>query len=250
MANTLSTLVAATFVTAVLAGCAAPNNTGETLTVCSDIPYPPFEYVDESSPLGYSGFDMDLISAVGERIGREVSIVETGFDAITSGEALAAGVCDLAISAITITPERAEQIAFSDVYFEWLLSLLVNEGSTITSLNDLVSGVVVGVQNDTTGAYFAMENAPNADIVNFNEPGELVRALQENNIDAIIDDSVAIAGYLANSSSVVVDSFTTGEAYGIAFEKDSPLIAEVDAALAEIRADGTYDELVQRYFSG
>jgi polar amino acid transport system substrate-binding protein len=245
---------AAAALAVVLAACggsdeaAAPAEELPPLTVCSDIPYPPFEFEDPSSPIGYSGFDIELIAAIAEQLGRDVVIVESGFDALTSGAAMAAGQCDVAVAAMTITPERAEQIDFSDVYYEAIQSLLVPEGSAITSIADLVEGVRVGVQSGTTGADYAEQNVPGAEIVGFENPGDLLTALTAGTIDAVLQDAPVNEGHAAENATVVVETYDTGESYGIAFEKGDPLVADVNAALAALRADGTYDALFDKYF--
>jgi ABC-type amino acid transport substrate-binding protein len=92
------------------------------LLVCSDIPYPPFEFEDEDGE--FTGFDIELVEAIGMRLGLEVEVIALGFDPIASGTALNAGQCDLAASAITITDERAESLRFSDPYYDATQSLL------------------------------------------------------------------------------------------------------------------------------
>ena len=231
----------------VLVACGGEEAAGP-LTVCSDIPYPPFEFEDASSELGYSGFDIELIAAIGEELGREVEIVVTGFDALTSGTAMAAGTCELAISAMTITPERDEQIDFSDPYYEADQSLLVPNGSMIASIADLVGGVVVGVQTGTTGEIYANENVPGAEIRAFEGGGDLLTALAAGQVDAVIQDLPVNVEEAAKGATTVVETYPTGEFYGIAFEEGSELVGPVNEALAAVRGDGTYDALFQKYF--
>jgi len=240
---------AAAALTLVLAACGGDDESA-TLNVCSDIPYPPFEFVDPDSPLGYSGFDIELIAAIGERLGRDVEIVESGFDALTSGAAMAAGQCEVAIAAMTITAERAENIDFSDVYYESIQSLLVPEGSAITSIGDLVAGLRVGVQSGTTGEEYADENVPGAEIVGFENPGDLLTALVAGTIDAVLQDAPVNEDFALANAATVVETYDTGESYGIAFEKGSELVGPVNEALAALRADGTYDALFDKYFRG
>jgi polar amino acid transport system substrate-binding protein len=247
MRHPFRAVAAAAALTVVLAACGGDDESA-TLKVCSDIPYPPFEFVDPESPLGYSGFDIELIAAIGEQLGRDVEIVEAGFDALTSGAAMAAGQCEVAIAAMTITAERAQQIDFSDVYYEAIQSLLVPDGSAIRSISDLVAGVRVGVQSGTTGEEYAEENVPGAEIVGFENPGDLLTALVAGTIDAVLQDAPVNEDHAAANATEVVETYDTGESYGIAFEKGTSLVAEVNAALATLRADGTYDALFDKYF--
>ncbi|MEN0071500.1 MAG: transporter substrate-binding domain-containing protein, partial [Propionicimonas sp.] len=88
------------------------------LTACADIPYPPFEFEDPSSPTGYSGFDIDVMSAIAEKLGLQYKVIDVEFNALQSGTVLAAGQCDIGASAITITEERKANIDFSDPYYD------------------------------------------------------------------------------------------------------------------------------------
>lgn len=247
MRTPFRTAAAAAALAVVLAACGGDDESA-TLTVCSDIPYPPFEFEDPDSELGYSGFDIELIAAIGVELGRDVEIVVTGFDALTSGTAMAAGSCDLAISAMTITPERAEQIDFSAPYYEADQSLLVPNGSMIGSIADLTDGVVVGVQTGTTGEAYANENVPGAEIRAFESGGDLLTALAAGQVDAVLQDLPVNVEEAAKGETTVVETYPTGEFYGIAFEQGSELVGPVDEALATLRADGTYDALFAKYF--
>lgn len=223
-----------------------------TLTVCSDIPYPPFEFEDSSSPSGYSGFDIDLVAAIAESLGLDVSIQVVGFDGLQSGTTLVAGTCDMAASAMTITPEREANLDFADPYYDSLQSLLVSTDSGIASIDDL-AGKKVGVQQGTTGEAYATENVPEGtEILSFPSDGELWPALQGGVIDAILQDQpVNVEHARADSGYVLVEEYNTDEQYGFAFAKGerTALLEAVNAALADLRADGTYQQIYDEYFS-
>lgn len=246
MRHPFRTAAAAAAFAVVLAACGGDDS--EALKVCSDIPYAPFEFEDASSDLGYTGFDIELIAAIAEKLGRDVEIIESGFDALTSGAAMAAGQCDLAISAMTITEERLEQIDFSDPYYEADQSLMVPNGSAISSLSDLVAGLTVGVQSATTGEAFAQQNVKGATIRSFENGGDLLTALAAGQVDAVIQDLPVNVEEAQKGAATVVETYPTGEFYGIAFAKGSELVGPVNGALAALRADGTYDELFERWF--
>lgn len=247
----------------ILSGCAAsPGDTPSgdefdlvkagTLTVCSDIPYPPFEFEDASSPSGYSGFDIDLLTAIAEKIGLEIEVQVVGFDGLQSGTTLAAGQCDMAASAMTITDERKANIDFATPYYDSLQSLLVRADSGISSIADL-AGKNVGVQQGTTGEAYTRENAPaGTEIISYPSDGELWPAIQAGNIDAILQDQpVNIEHERADSTFTIVEEYDTQEQYGFAFEKDGKpaLLAAVNDALAGLRADGTYQKIYDEYFA-
>jgi polar amino acid transport system substrate-binding protein len=222
-----------------------------TLTVCSEVPYEPFQFEDPDSPIGYSGFDIDLMVEIADTAGLEVEVVNTGFDALTSGAAMTAGTCDVAASAITITEEREENIDFTDSYYESLQSLLVPEDSDIASIDDLDEGVTVGVQSGTTGEDYANDNVEGATIQAFEGGGDLVTALAAGQIDAILQDLPRNEAIVAQQDGyTIVEEYDTDENYGFALEqdRDDDLLEVLNDGLAEVRDAGTYDELFDQYF--
>lgn len=222
-----------------------------TLTICSDIPYPPFEFEDSSAPSGYSGFDIDIVQEIADRLGLELEVLEVGFDGLQSGATLAAGQCDLAASAMTITEERAQNLAFSDPYYDSLQSLVVQADSDITSLED-VAGQSIGVQRGTTGAIFAQENAPeDTEIIEFSSGPDLFTAMQAGQVVAGLQDlPVNLERVEQDDDFQIVAEFDTGEQYGFAAALgNDTLIDAVNATLQEMRDDSAYDELYERYFS-
>ncbi|NEE02547.1 transporter substrate-binding domain-containing protein [Phytoactinopolyspora halotolerans] len=223
-----------------------------TLTVCSDVPYPPFEIEDSDAPSGYSGFDIDIVQAIADGLGLELVVQDVGFDALQSGTVLAAGQCDLGASAMTITEERKENLDFSDPYYDSLQSLLVPVDSDIDSLDDL-AGQALGVQQGTTGKAYAEENAPeDTEITDFPSDGELWPALQAGTIAGILQDfPVNDEHATADEGYHIVETYETDEQYGFAFPKDEKpaLLAAVNEQLQELRDNGTYDEIYNTYFS-
>lgn len=225
--------------------------TAGTLTVCSEVPYPPFEVEDASAPSGYSGFDIDLAQAIADSLELELVVVDSGFDAIQGGAAYASGTCDMGASAITITEERQANLDFSDGYYDSLQSLLVAADSGIAGIADL-AGQPVAVQASTTGEAYATENAPDAELISYPGDAEMWPALQGGTVVAILQDlPVNVEHARADDGYVVVEEYDTGESYGFAFGKGTNpnLLAAVNEALATMRDDGSYQELYDTYFS-
>lgn len=221
------------------------------LTVCSDIPYPPFEVEDADAESGYSGFDMDIMQAVADGLELDLVVQDVGFDALQSGAVLQAGQCDLGASAMTITEDRKENLDFSDSYYDSLQSLLVPVDSDIASIDDL-AGKTVGVQTGTTGQNYTKENAPDdAEIADFPSDGELWPALQAGNIDAILQDLPVNLEHAKDEGFEIVEEYDTDEQYGFAFAKGekTALLEAVNAQLESLRSGGTYDEIYDSYFS-
>jgi polar amino acid transport system substrate-binding protein len=216
------------------------------LTVCSDTPYEPFEMKEEDGT--DTGFDMELMRAIGARADLELAVIDLPFDGILG--ALAAGDCDVVASAVTIDAERAEQVDFSEPYFDSEQSLLIKaDNEEIEGIDDL-AGKNVGVQSGTTGEDYANENAEGATITSFEDSDGLFAALESGTIDAILQD-LPVNGYRSTQdpSVEVVETYPTEEQYGFAVEKgDSAMLEFVDNGLEALRDDGTYDELFARFF--
>lgn len=219
------------------------------LTIGSDIPYPPFEFREGGTLVG---LDIDLIKEIGTRLELEVSdndIVDTSFDTIFTQ--LAGGRFDVVVAASTITPEREEEVNFSDPYYNSQQSLTVEAGSDIQSVDDLQDGMVVGVQNGTTGKAWVEENLPDGiEIRSFKQGPDGYTALEAGQVDGVINDEpTALAEIAARGDTLeLVETIDTGESYGIAVDPNNdPLLDAINQTLAEIIEDGTYEEIYGNY---
>jgi len=214
------------------------------LTVGSDIPYEPFEFGREPD---YEGFDIDMVNAIAERLGLEVKIVKTPFDTIFRN--LAQGRFDMVASATTITEERKRTVDFSDPYFNADQSVVVPADSDIQSVADL-EGEVIGAQLGTTGAEYAQNEIDAADVRTYDVVDDAFQALQAGQIvAAIIDFPVAKRAEVETGDVKVVETIQTDEQYGFAFAKESTALRDaVNRALAEIKQDGTYEEIFRKWF--
>lgn len=213
------------------------------LTIGSDIPYKPFEFGEPP----YEGFDVDVANAIADKLGLEAEFVKTPFDTIFRD--VAQGKFDMVISAATITPERAEQVAFSDPYFAADQALVVTEGSDIESVDDL-DGVTVGAQLGTTGEAYANDETGAGEVRTYDLVDDAFQALSAGQVEAaIIDFPVAAEAQEAGEGIIVAETIPTEEFYGIAFAPDNTgLVEAVNGALTEIKEDGTYSEIYEEWF--
>lgn len=218
------------------------------LTVCSDVPYPPFEFEEGGE---YTGFDMDLMRRIAEGLDLEMQVQDVGFDGLQSGAVLAAGQCDIAASAMTITEEREQNLDFTEPYYDSKQSLLVPTGSDVGGIDDL-AGKTVAVQQGTTGAEYARENVPDeAEIVAFPSDAELYQAIQSGNVDAVLQDLPVNLDHTEDGAFEIVEEFETDEQYGFAVAEDGKenLLEAVNEQLAELRDNGEYDQIYDQYFT-
>lgn len=226
------------------AGTEESGGGGEPLTVGSDIPYPPFE---EGKPGEYTGFDIDLMDAIGERIGRTPEYTDTSFETIFRD--VAQGKFEAVISAATITEEREQTVAFSDPYYLSEQAILVKEGSDITGLADL-EGKTVGAQQGTTGLELGKEKANAGELRPYPEGPDAVNALKAGTIEAVIIDAPVAQNAVEKSGGVeIAEKVPTEEEYGIALAKDNTqLLEEINKGLEEVIADGTYTTIYEKWF--
>lgn len=218
------------------------------LTVCTDTPYAPFEYEEKGKP---TGFDIDLIRKVADTLKVDLDVVDVSFDDITSGDSLNGDVCDVAISAMTITGERARVLDFSSPYFDAKQALITPRGSGVDQLEEL-AGRRVGVQKDTTGETYLKDFAPEAtQVVAFPDAAGLQAALDAGEVEAAMLDNTVSGQFVASNSSLkLAREFDTGEQYGMAVKKDGnvPLLRQINSTLAGLREDGSYREIYSKYF--
>jgi ABC-type amino acid transport substrate-binding protein len=239
----------------VLAGCGGGGGGGdqggggggEQITVASDIAYPPFEFTKNGQPVG---FDIDLMREIGKRAGFTPEFKNVTFDGIIPG--LGNNLYDATISAMTITKEREQKVDFSEPYFNADQSLLVQSDSPIKSVDD-IGDATVGVQIGTTGAAkakeFKQQGKISGEIRTFDTITDAFPALENGQVDAIIND-LPVSLVRANQSDgtlKVVQNIPTGEKYGIAFPEDSDLREPVNKALREIKDDGTYAKIYEKW---
>ncbi len=217
-----------------------------TLTVGSDIPYPPFEF---GKGPDYQGFDIDLINAIADNIGVDTKIEDTAFDTIFTD--LAQNKFDVVASASTITPERQATVNFSDPYYEAQQALLVQPGSDIKTVDDL-AGKTIGVQNGTTGKIYAEDEVKDAgSIRGFPTGPDVIAALRGTQLDAaIIDQPVAQDAIDKGQTGFeIATTIPTNELYGIAIGKDNKgLLDAVNGALTEMKKNGQLNEIYQKWF--
>jgi polar amino acid transport system substrate-binding protein len=217
------------------------------LLVGTDTPFPPFEIGQPEDP-DFGGFDIDLMDAVAENLGLEVTYEDTSFDTIFRDTAN--GQFDIAVAASTITPERERTVDFSDPYYAADQSLVVAEGSDIQSEDDL-GGAVVGAQDATTGEAYANDETDAAEVRGFPEGPDAIAALETGQVDAVIIDLPVAEDAVEKRGGIeIAQKLVTRELYGFAMPPAAPLVPAVDEALTELKEDGTLADLYEEYFPG
>lgn len=225
-----------------IAGAANP-----VLKVATDAAFPPFEYQDEKTG-AFLGFDMDLINAIGKKMGMDVQIINTAWDGIIPG--LLTGNYHCIISAMTITDERSKVVNFSDPYFNaGQVIVTLKSNTTIKSTADLV-GKAVSVQIGTTGD-LAASDIKGVTVKRFNLAPDAIQELRNGGVAACVIDLAVAAEVAAEYTDLKYGAPFTEELYGIAIaKKDADLLKKVNAALASLKASGEYNAIYNKWFAG
>jgi polar amino acid transport system substrate-binding protein len=219
------------------------------LTVCTHLPYAPFQSNDDSGKT--VGFDVDMMDLVAKKLGVEQAIVDTPFEGIKSGQDMATGKCDVAAAGMTITDERKKAILFSEPYFDATQALLVPSGSTVKTLADL-KGKKLAAQAATTGLDYANKNkdANGYEIVEFQDLAAQTQALLTGQVDGAINDLPVWSEAIKQNpgKATIATQFDTGEQYGFGMKLGNDALKKVvDEVITTAKSDGTYDQLFKKW---
>ena len=227
-----------------LAGGAATAQ--DALQVGANIGNVPWEFQDESGD--FVGFEIDLVAAVAERLGREYEIVNIPFNGLFS--AVQSGRIDIAISSITITDERLQSVSFAQPYYDSDQSLTT--AATGPASIEEMAGKVVGVDTGSTGDMWATEHAEEygfADIRRYEGLAPAMLDLQAGRIDGYISDIPALLYYVRDKPELgVVARLVTNEQYSMMFAKDAALASEVNDIITQLKEEGVLAQLHETWF--
>ena len=221
------------------------------LLIATSPDFPPFENLENGEMVG---LDIEIGKAVAEKLGLEPEFVSLQFDSILT--AVAAGTqADVGISGLTVDPERAKTVDFSDSYYVDDLSVAVmknNADITADNADEALNkeGVVIAVQSGTSGETYVKENYPKATVQPYGNSTDAFAALQSGQANAVCTNKAVVERMLANAytDAQVVKSIATGEEYAVAVaQENKALTAAINKALEELQADGTIDDLVAKY---
>lgn len=214
------------------------------LRVVTDATFPPMEFVKDGQR---TGFDIDLVEALGKAMGRKIEWIDIDFKGLIP--ALQSGRADMAMSAIYITDERRKVVDFSDPYYAGGLVVLTKKDGPIKSLKDL-DGKKVAVQVGTKSVNYLKDNFPKVERVEVEKNQEMFNLAQIGRADAAVTGKPAAKLYAqTHSDMVVLPEQVTVEDYGIAIPKtQADTTKAINAALTKIKTDGTYDQLVKKWF--
>ena len=229
---------------------AAADTSDKTWVIATDTAFKPFEYTDESG--NFVGIDMDILKAIAEDQGFKYDVQVLGWDA--SIAACQAGQADGMIAGASITDERKSSgWIFSDGYYDANQSMAVAENSDITGFDDL-SGKKVAVKTASMSADYAesIKDQYGFEITYFEDSPTMYQDVIQGNSVACVEDKPIIQDWIVSKGLALktVDAMESDPApYGFAImnEANQPLLDMFNAGLADIKANGTYDEILAKY---
>ena len=215
------------------------------LTMATNATFPPYEMTTDSGE--FEGIDIDTAKAIADKLGLELQIDDMDFDAALLS--VQQGKADIVMAGVTVTDERKAVMDFSDSYATGIQSIIVPEGSDITSPDDL-AGKKIGTQRGTTGYIYCSDDFGDDAVVAYDNGLTAVQALNNGQVDAVVIDNAPAQEFVAaNPGLKVLDTSYAEEDYAIGMAKGSSLEAAVNAALEELKADGTLQAIVDKYIT-
>ena len=216
------------------------------LTMATNATFPPYEMTTDNGSI--EGIDVDVAQAIADKLGLELQIDDMDFDAALLS--VQQGKADIAMAGITVTDERKAVMAFSDSYATGIQSIIVPESSDIASPDDL-AGKKIGTQRGTTGYLYCSDDFGEDAVVAYDSGLTAVQALNNGQVDAVVIDNEPAKAYVeSNPGLKILDTSYAEEDYAIGMNKDNTaLLDAVNAALEELKADGTLQSIVDKYIT-
>ncbi len=243
------------------------------LYMATNAAFPPYEYKEGDN---FAGIDVEIATEIAKKLGMELQIADVEFGSIIGG--VSTGKYDIGMAGMTVTEERKQSVNFSNTYATGIQVIIVKDGSTIASLDDIFvfddkgdptalknTDIKVGVQQDTTGDIYSSsaisgwgfndlaedESIITDRVVRFKTGAEAVAALKNGNVDMVIIDNEPAKSFVAANEGIHIlegDNEYAVEDYAICVSKDNAeLLEKINKALDELKADGTIDRIINKY---
>ena len=247
-ASSAASSVAASSEAASTSAAAAELTTVEAgkLTMATNAAFPPYEMTTDAG--AFEGIDIDTAQSIADKLGLELQIDDMDFDAALLS--VQQGKADIAMAGVTVTDERKNVMDFSDSYATGIQSIIVPEGSDIAS-PDHLAGKMIGTQRGTTGYIYCSDDFGDDAVVAYDDGLTAVQALNNGQVDAVVIDNAPAKEFVAaNPGLVLLDTSYAEEDYAIGMAKGNTALEDaVNAALEELKADGTLQSIVDKYIT-
>ncbi|MCI9557435.1 MAG: transporter substrate-binding domain-containing protein [Lawsonibacter sp.] len=222
------------------------------LHMSTNAAFPPYEMTTDAG--GFEGIDVEVAAAIADKLGLELVVDNMSFDAALT--AVQTGKSDIAMAGITVRPDRAEVMDFSESYATGIQVVIVQEGSPIETVNDLANAEMIGCQEATTGYIYCSDTPENGgygeEHVTAYETGAVaVMALVNGQVDAVVIDNEPAKAFVAQNPGLkILETEFAVEDYAIAVGKgNTGLLDAINTAMAELKAEGVFQDIVDKYIT-
>ena len=222
------------------------------LHMSTNAAFPPYEMTTDAG--GFEGIDVEVAAAIADKLGLELVVDNMSFDAALT--AVQTGKSDIAMAGITVRPDRAEVMDFSESYATGIQVVIVQEGSPIETVDDLANAEMIGCQEATTGYIYCSDTPENGgygeDHVTAYETGAVaVMALVNGQVDAVVIDNEPAKAFVAQNPGLkILETEFAVEDYAIAVGKgNTGLLDAINTAMAELKAEGVFQDIVDKYIT-
>ncbi len=222
------------------------------LIMTTNAAFPPYEMTTDDGD--YEGIDVEIAGAIADKLGLELVIDNKDFDAallaVQGGEA-----ADMVMAGVTVTDERKAVMDFTDSYASGVQVVIVPEDSDIASIDDM-QGKMIGVQRGTTGDLYCSDTVENGgfgaeNVTPYPDGLTAVQALMNGQVDCVVIDNAPAQEFVtANPGLKILDTEYANEDYAIGVAKgNTQLLDALNTAIAELKADGTIQSILDKYIS-
>ncbi len=217
------------------------------LHMSTNAAFPPYEMTTDAG--GFEGIDVEIADAIAKKLGLELVVDDMGFDAAL----LAAqnGQSDIVMAGVSVTEERQKVMEFSDSYATGVQVIIVKEGSPIATTDDLGNAKMIGTQKATTGYIYCSDDYGEDHVTAYDTGAVAIQALLNDQVDCVVIDNMPAQEYVkSNPGLKILETEYVVEDYAIGFAKgNTALVEAVNKALKELTADGTVQQILDKYIS-
>lgn len=228
------------------------------LVMSTNASFAPYESVADDGKgykdTGYEGIDVEIASAVAQKLGLKLEIDDMDFSAAVN--APSQGKADFCMAGLTVTDERKKNLDFSDPYANGVQVVIVPKNSGITKIADLAKDKMIGTQEGTTGYIYCSASVKDGGygedhVIAYDNGSTAVQALVKKKVDAVVIDQAPAKEYVkANPGLSILPAAFADEDYAIAVKKgNTALLKKVNAALKSLTDDGTLKSIVSKYIA-
>ena len=222
------------------------------LHMATNAAFPPYEMISDNG--GFEGIDVEIATLIAQKLGLELVVDDMEFGSVITS--VQGGKSDIAMAGLTVTEERKQNVDFTDSYATGVQVVIVPEDSDIASVDDLANDKMIGCQDGTTGYIYCSDTVENGGygedhVTSYTNGAMAIEALKAGKVDAVVIDNEPAKQFVAvNEGLKILDTEYIIENYAIGISKDNPALCEaVNKALTELIADGTVQQIVDKYIN-